>query len=251
MAYLEEHAAFLRRGPNGIERVPATGLVAAGFTHRTSRAGDPALHSHVLVANMAQDQRAASGPSTAGRSTAHAKTAGYLYQAELRHQLSERLGLEFTAPRNGAAEIAGVPAQVIRAFSTRRAEIEQRLAERGESSARAAEAAALDTRRAKDYGVSAERLRAEWHARAAELGFGPREIEGCLYRAYEREPEPPNAERLFDELASPGPHPERLQLQPPRGHPDARRALRLSGGLRGRRAGRSFPRLRVGRAAGP
>ncbi len=77
------------------------------------------------------------------------------------------------------------------------------MAERGDTSARAAEAAALDTRRAKDYGVSAERLQAEWHARAAELGFGRREIEACLYRAFEPEREPPDAERLLDELASP------------------------------------------------
>ena len=37
--------------------------------------------------------------------------------------------------------------------------------------------------------MSVERLEAEWAARAAELGFGQREIEACLYRAWEREPE--------------------------------------------------------------
>ena len=184
VAYLEEQAAFLRRGINGIERVAATGLVAASFTHCSSRAGDPALHSHVLVANMARDHEGRFGALDGRAIYRHAKTAGYLYQAELRHQLVESLGLAFDEVHHGAAEIAGVPAGVIRAFSTRRAEIERRMAERGDTSARAAEAAALDTRRAKDYGVSAERLAAEWHARAAELGFGQREIEACLYRAW-------------------------------------------------------------------
>ena len=70
LAYLEDHAAFLRRGRGGAELVPAAGLVDAAFTHRTSRAGDPALHTHVLVANMAEDQRAGSERSTAEPSTA-------------------------------------------------------------------------------------------------------------------------------------------------------------------------------------
>ena len=203
LTYLERNAAFLRRGANGIERVPATRPVAASFTHRSSRAGDPALHSHVLVANMAQDAEGRFGAIDGRAIYRHAKTAGYLYHAELRHRLTESLGLEFAPPRSGASEIAGVPAEVIRAFSSRRAEIQLRLAERGESSPRAAEAAALDTRRAKDYGVSVERLEADWRARAAELGFGLREIAGCLYRAVEREPERVEAERLLDELASP------------------------------------------------
>ncbi len=41
----------------GPSACPALGLVAAGFRHRASRAGDPALHTHVLVANLAQDAR--------------------------------------------------------------------------------------------------------------------------------------------------------------------------------------------------
>jgi conjugative relaxase-like TrwC/TraI family protein len=38
--YLERHAAFGRRGTNGVERIPGAGLVGARFVHRTSRAGD-------------------------------------------------------------------------------------------------------------------------------------------------------------------------------------------------------------------
>jgi conjugative relaxase-like TrwC/TraI family protein len=172
MAYLEEHAAHLRRGAGGAVRVPATGLVAASFTHHTSRAGDPALHSHVLVANMAQDQEGRFGALDGRGIYRHAQTAGYLYQAELRHQLTRSLGIEFGDPRKGAAEIEGVPDEVIRAFSTRRAQIEERMAERGQSSRRAAEMAALDTRQAKQHELSPERLRADWTAQAAELGFG-------------------------------------------------------------------------------
>jgi conjugative relaxase-like TrwC/TraI family protein len=52
VGYLERSAAAVRRGHGGAEVVPAAGLVAAAFRHRTSRAGDPQLHSHVLVANL-------------------------------------------------------------------------------------------------------------------------------------------------------------------------------------------------------
>jgi conjugative relaxase-like TrwC/TraI family protein len=52
VGYLERSAAAVRRGHGGTEVVPASGLVAAAVRHRTSRAGDPQLHTHVLVANL-------------------------------------------------------------------------------------------------------------------------------------------------------------------------------------------------------
>jgi hypothetical protein len=45
--YLERHAAYARRGKGGREQVQAAGFVAAAFRHRTSRADDPLLHTHV------------------------------------------------------------------------------------------------------------------------------------------------------------------------------------------------------------
>jgi len=101
----------------------------------------------------------------------HAKTAGYLYEARLRARLTERLGVEWTPVRNGIADIDGVPDEVLRVFSRRRAEIEAELLRRGESSAAAARMATLSTRQRKDYGVLPEQLIAEWRTRAARLGF--------------------------------------------------------------------------------
>jgi hypothetical protein len=43
LAFIEKHALFTRTGPQGIRQVNVRGLVAAGFTHRDSRAGDPDL----------------------------------------------------------------------------------------------------------------------------------------------------------------------------------------------------------------
>ncbi|MGI9185031.1 MAG: MobF family relaxase, partial [Solirubrobacteraceae bacterium] len=52
LGYLEREACFTRRGHGGAERVCGEGLIAASYRHRMSRAGDPQLHTHVVVANM-------------------------------------------------------------------------------------------------------------------------------------------------------------------------------------------------------
>jgi TrwC relaxase len=54
LTFIERHALFTRQGRNGVRQVNVTGLVAAAFTHRDSRAGDPDLHTHVAVANKVQ-----------------------------------------------------------------------------------------------------------------------------------------------------------------------------------------------------
>ena len=54
LSFIERHALFTRQGKNGVRQVNVTGLVAAAFTHRDSRAGDLDLHTHVGVANKVQ-----------------------------------------------------------------------------------------------------------------------------------------------------------------------------------------------------
>ena len=167
------------------------GLIAAAYLHRMSRSLDPQLHTHVVAANLTR------GPD--GRFTAlhgaplyrAAKTAGYLYQAQLRATISDRLGLEWGEVRNGAAELAGVPAEILAEFSKRRQEM-LRAAELGGISLdtkAGGEAAALATRERKQYGIDTHTWREEVQARAAELGFGREEIAELL----ERRPRTPRA----------------------------------------------------------
>ena len=174
--YLERSAAAVRRGHAGAIVEEASGFVAAAFRHRTSRAGDPQLHTHVLVANLGRGIDGRWSALDGRRLYAEARTASFLYQAVLRSELTRTVGVEWTIVRRGIAEVAGVPRSVTRAFSRRKAEIDAALAERGTSGARAAEAAALATRRAKDPRVVAEALTREWRARAEALGFGEREL---------------------------------------------------------------------------
>ena len=51
LRYLEDRACRTRRGAGGCEILAGDGFVGAAFRHRTSRAGDPQIHTHVLVAN--------------------------------------------------------------------------------------------------------------------------------------------------------------------------------------------------------
>jgi conjugative relaxase-like TrwC/TraI family protein len=52
LRYLESTACRGRVGAGGLaEGFAGNGFLAAAFEHRTSRAGDPQLHTHVPVAN--------------------------------------------------------------------------------------------------------------------------------------------------------------------------------------------------------
>jgi conjugative relaxase-like TrwC/TraI family protein len=178
LAYLDDSAVMVRRGHDGTRVEAGKGLIAAAYLHRMSRSLDPQLHTHVVAANLTR------GPD--GRFTAlhgaplyrAAKTAGYLYQAHLRATVSEQLGLEWGGVRKGAAELAGVPAEVLAEFSKRRQEM-LRAAEVGGISLdtkAGGEAAALATRARKEYGIDTHTWREEVQARASELGFGREEI---------------------------------------------------------------------------
>ncbi len=170
LGYLERQAAFGRRGRDGVHRVGSSGFVAAAFRHRTSRASDPHLHTHVLVANMVKSADGKWGALDGRLVFAHKMDAGAVYQSHLRAELTDRLGLRFNTPHNGLAELEGVPLAVVKELSRRRAEIEAVLASRGESSAAASATATLATRRAK-RDVDADTLIQDWRSRADALGF--------------------------------------------------------------------------------
>ena len=203
LAFLDDAAAVTRRGAGGATLVPGNGLVAAAFLRRTSRAGDPQVHTHVLVANMTQGSDGRWTALDARSLYRNGRTAGYLYQAALRAAMTRRLGVDWGRVTKGQAEIDGVPDRMLRAFSRRRAEIDAALREHGTHGSRAARFAALATRRSKDYGVAAETLADEWQRRAAEHGLTQRRIAALLHRRGPAEMNPRDWEPLFDLLAGP------------------------------------------------
>ncbi len=180
IGYLEREAVRSRRGHDGLERLDGSGMLAAAFRHRTSRAGDPQLHTHVVVANTTRCEDGLWRTIDARLLYRHGRTAGYLYKAALRHELTCRLGVAWGPVHKGAAEIVGVPTRVLGDFSRRRAEIKAALAEAGQSSPRAAEVAAVATRAMKDRAVDPAVLAADWRRRAAALGFDRDAISSLL-----------------------------------------------------------------------
>ena len=114
LSFIERHALFTRQGRNGVRQVNVRGLVAAAFTHRDSRAGDPDLHTHVAVANKVQtlDGR---WLSIDGRVLFKATVAASeTYNTAMEHHLRDTLGVRFaeradTDPRlRPIREIVGV-----------------------------------------------------------------------------------------------------------------------------------------------
>ena len=100
---------------------------------------------------------------------AHLLTAGYVYESHLRDELTRRLGVTWGPIVNGIADIEGLTKPVMRAFSTRREDIEHRMAALGTTSARGAEIAALDTRAAKDHTLNYADLVDDWAHRSASI----------------------------------------------------------------------------------
>jgi conjugative relaxase-like TrwC/TraI family protein len=188
LAYLEDEACVTRRGRNGVHREHADGFVAAAYQHRTSRAQDPHLHTHVIVANMAQSPSDGKWRALDGEPIlrSYRLAAGYLYQAHLRVELTRSLGVEWEQPRKGMAELRRVSREVIREFSTRRAQVVEQLARNGGGGFYAAQFAAVETRERKQH-VDLAGLREGWRARAGEHGLGSRELRALLGRVRRRD----------------------------------------------------------------
>jgi conjugative relaxase-like TrwC/TraI family protein len=171
--YLEELAARAMRGRNEDghpPRINTDGWLAAAFEHATSRSDDPQLHTHVVVPNVVRGEDGRWSAYDTREVYRQALTGGYLYQAVLRGELTQRLGVRWGRVRRGVAEIDGVPSGLRKLFSTRRGEVVEHLERTGRSGPKAAQIAALRTRRRKSK-TAEPTLRDRWLLRASEAGF--------------------------------------------------------------------------------
>ena len=141
-----------------------------------ARSGDPHLHAHLVIANRVTGPDGRWSAPDMRPVYADAKTAGTIADAVMRDELSRSLGVEWGPVANGIAELVAVPASVREHFSARHAEIM-----RGGDRARATSRSGHRRHPARDARPKAESSRAEeavddWRARAAEHGFGEREL---------------------------------------------------------------------------
>ena len=130
ISYAESHVFSSRSGTGGIVQEDIRGVVAAAFDHWDSRAGDPQLHTHVVVMNRAQS---ADGTWRTLDSRALFKEAvglSELYNGVLSDLLTAQLGWGWEAVRRRHSpvakwEVAGVPERLREEFSQRTSAIEE------------------------------------------------------------------------------------------------------------------------------
>ncbi|MET0305199.1 MAG: MobF family relaxase [Solirubrobacterales bacterium] len=206
LEHLEREACFVQRGKGGHRIERGEGFVGMAFRHHMSRAGDPALHVHVVVSNLtraASDGKWLSLASPQGRSPLwpHGKSAGVVFQAALRAGLLREFGLDFEAVTNGYADLKGFERDVIDALSTRSKEIAGWLEAHGVDSIAAKQTAAYRTRDAKDYGVDEDDRRGEWIETAEPFGITPEGMNEMVAAARPREPRKVSVDDLDAALA--------------------------------------------------
>lgn len=104
--------------------IATSGYVAASFTEFTSSADDPQLHTHVVVANKVRGVDGMWRTIDGRLLFRYQLAAGYLHEAVLRRELTERLGVRWQPVRNGMADIDGFTRHQVEAFSRRRRQLE-------------------------------------------------------------------------------------------------------------------------------
>lgn len=166
--YLEQNAAWARRGKGGRIRERTAGLLTAQFDHHTSRDLDPQLHTHTFIFNLAPRRDGSWGAILSKELYLAQKQAGLEYRSELANSLErEGIALERTAEN---FRVAAIPRDVEQAFSKRREAITESARAHGYSTPRGMELATLRTRRSKEKTETKE-LFSAWREEAKALGF--------------------------------------------------------------------------------
>ncbi len=181
LGYLERAAVGVRRSRSGVViRLRSTGMAAGVFLHRTSRALDPHLHTHVVAANVAQGVDGRWSAVDSRRVFVHAPAAQAVYHARLRLEIGERMGGAFDVSPSGLGDVVGVDRSLLRLFSQRAAAMDEY--RHRQARGRSWRGAFFTTRPDKDRTRTVESLRAEWRERAATFGFDLGELTSVVGR---------------------------------------------------------------------
>ena len=129
VAFMEREVAATRTGATAgdgaVAQVDVRGIIATAYDHYDSRAGDPHLHTHVVISNKVQTVLDDKWRSLDGRPM-HAAVVSLseLHEAIFADHLTWALGVEWEAremgrDRNPAWAISAVPEKLVAEFSTR------------------------------------------------------------------------------------------------------------------------------------
>jgi len=129
VAFMEREVAATRTGTTAgdgaVAQVDVEGLIATAFDHFDSRAGDPHLHTHVVISNKAKTKLDGKWRSIDGRPMHAAVVAlSELHEAVFADHMTRIFGVGWEArdmgrDRNPAWAIAAVPDALVTEFSSR------------------------------------------------------------------------------------------------------------------------------------
>lgn len=135
VAHMEREVAATRTGATAgdgaVAQVDVTGIIAAAYDHYDSRAGDPHLHTHVVISNKVQTVLDGRWRSLDSRPMHGATVAlSELHEAVFADHLTRMLGVEWEPrergrDRNPAWAITEVPEALVAEFSTRARHIDE------------------------------------------------------------------------------------------------------------------------------
>lgn len=202
LVFLEKQACLSRMGTNGVAQVDTTGFIATAFDHRDSRAGDPNLHTHVAISNKV----CAIGAdgirrwlALDGQPLHKAKvSASEFYNTALEANLIAALSVGFAEAtaepgKRPVREITGIPAELLTAWSSRRAMIEHRVGQLAKEFQTShgreptaveilalSQQATLETRQAKHEPRSLAEQRHSWRTEAIEILGSVRHVDTMI-----------------------------------------------------------------------
>ncbi len=182
MGLIEKEFSITRQMEGGKTNHVMTGsLVIAQFTHTTSRALDPQLHTHSLIMNATQKENGSWGSIESRGFYKNSKLLGTVYQNELAMRVKE-LGYEVEVnAKKGFFEISGVPESVKKTFSKRRTEVEAAIKEHGYNTAKGFDNAAVRSRNTKQR-ISEAGLQERWTAELANTGMSAESLRATVLR---------------------------------------------------------------------
>jgi len=189
LSWIEKNLAETRITKDGKTEAVKTGnLVYALFQHDTSRALDPQLHIHAILANLTKGPDGEWHALHADKIWANNTVIGAIYHAYLRNEL-EKLGYQLVATgKHGTFEIVGVPKDVLETFSQRREQILEKAAELGIVSPKGRDGVTVTTRDPKLNLEDRDGLVLDWMKDAAAAGWdGKALLEGAMNAAAKME----------------------------------------------------------------
>ena len=187
--WIEMHAHTRYRIGGEVAVVDADGIVAAAFRQHTSRALDPQLHTHLVIANRVKSPDGRWLALDARLIKRDQQTLSALYHVSLRAELTARLGVRWHHPEHGISEIADVSEALLAEFSTRTAAVARRIDDKldrlietiGREPTprerwRLEREAATDSRPANAHAADALTLHDGWAAQTQALGLEPADV---------------------------------------------------------------------------